>query len=263
MQQHHTGQDWEPVIFNNTNSEYNKKETVNNEKKSVEEEMEKKPTISLNNCTITDNLGVGLIIKDGSQVTMINSIYWFNESIMMTDTSDQETNILSVSYSDIQFGWDGEGNIDMDPRFCSPGDVNYYLSENSPPPKNPRLQYCIEEYSAGLLFSENRYVQNAVLEFKATDLGPLPKKVRGGLEGAIGDAELAIDSLEKAMSQETKIKQESIEYKPILRKVRRIESQINIKLTSNNLFPNLLSYLFLYFLSVLQLLPEPVLPLLL
>ncbi len=49
MQQHHTGQDWEPVIFNNTNSEYNKKETVNNEKKNVEEEMEKKPTISLNN----------------------------------------------------------------------------------------------------------------------------------------------------------------------------------------------------------------------
>ena len=40
-------------------------------------------TISLNNCTITDNLGVGMIIKDGSQVTMINSIYWFNESIII------------------------------------------------------------------------------------------------------------------------------------------------------------------------------------
>ena len=89
-------------------------------------------TISLNNCTITDNLGVGMIVKYGSQVTMINSIYWFNDPIMVTDSSDQETNILSVSYSDIQFGWDGEGNIDMDPRFCSPGDVNYYLSENSP-----------------------------------------------------------------------------------------------------------------------------------
>ena len=65
-------------------------------------------TISLNNCTITDNLGVGMIVKNGSQVTMINSIYWFNEPIMMTDSSGQETNILSVSYSDIQFGWDGD-----------------------------------------------------------------------------------------------------------------------------------------------------------
>ena len=73
-----------------------------------------------------------MIIKNGSQVTMINSIYWFNEPIMMTDSSGQETNILSVSYSDIQFGWDGEGNIDMNPRFCSPEDMNYYLSANSP-----------------------------------------------------------------------------------------------------------------------------------
>ena len=89
-------------------------------------------TISLNNCTITDNLGVGMIVKNGSQVTMINSIYWFNEPIMMTDSSGQETNILSVSYSDIQFGWDGEGNIDMNPRFCRPEDMNYYLSANSP-----------------------------------------------------------------------------------------------------------------------------------
>ncbi len=47
--QQRTGQDWDPVIFNKTNSEYNKKEHTNNEKKYVEEEIEKKPTISLNN----------------------------------------------------------------------------------------------------------------------------------------------------------------------------------------------------------------------
>ena len=44
-------QDWEPVIFNKTNSEYNKKVNTN-EKKYVEEEIEKKPTISLNNSKI-------------------------------------------------------------------------------------------------------------------------------------------------------------------------------------------------------------------
>lgn len=47
--QQRTGQDWDPVIFNKTNSEYNKKENTNNEKKYVEEEIEKKPTISLSN----------------------------------------------------------------------------------------------------------------------------------------------------------------------------------------------------------------------
>lgn len=44
-----SGQDWEPIIFNKTNSEYNKKENTTNEKKYVDEEVEKKPIISLNN----------------------------------------------------------------------------------------------------------------------------------------------------------------------------------------------------------------------
>ena len=116
-----------------------------------------------------------------------------------------------------------------------PALVNYlpnrtsFLSENSPPPKNPRLQYCIEEYSADLLFSGDSYVQNALQEFKAVDLDLLPKKVKSSLDSAISDAGLAIDSLEKALDMEAKIKQVAIDYKPILRKVRRIESQINQK----------------------------------
>jgi tripartite ATP-independent transporter DctM subunit len=117
-----------------------------------------------------------------------------------------------------------------------PALVNYlpnrtsFLSENSPPPKNPRLQYCIEEYSAGLLFSGDSYVQNALQEFKAVDLDLLPKKVKSSLDSAISDAGLAIDSLENALDMEAKIKQVAIDYRPILRKVRRIESQINQKL---------------------------------
>ena len=117
-----------------------------------------------------------------------------------------------------------------------PALVNYlpnrtsFLSENSPPPKNPRLQYCIEEYSADLFFSGDSYVQNALQEFKAVDLDLLPKKVKSSLDSAISDAGLAIDSLEKALDMEAKIKQVATDYKPILRKVRRIESQINQKL---------------------------------
>ncbi|MFL2800787.1 MAG: TRAP transporter large permease subunit [Paracoccaceae bacterium] len=117
-----------------------------------------------------------------------------------------------------------------------PALVNYlpnrtsFLSENSPPPKNPRLQYCIEEYSGDILFSENKFVQNAVQDFKDIDLSSLPKKVKGKLEQAGSDADLAIVSLKKALDKETKIKEEAIKYKPFLRQVRRIESQINRRL---------------------------------
>ena len=116
-----------------------------------------------------------------------------------------------------------------------PALVNYlpnrtsFLSENSPPPKNPRLQYCIEQYSADILFSGNNFVQNAVQELEAVDTSMLPIKVRSTLANAVEDAGSAIDSLENAVEQEIIIKNEAVEYRPILSKVRRIESRVNLK----------------------------------
>ena len=57
----------------------------------------------------------------------------------------------------------------------------------------------------------------------------LPKKVKANLTNAVGDAEAAIVSLKKAMEQESIIEKEAIQYRPILNKVRRLESRINQK----------------------------------
>tara|TARA_B110000114_G_C15044013_1_gene378407 strand:+ start:63 stop:389 length:327 start_codon:yes stop_codon:yes gene_type:complete len=43
-----SGQDWEPVIFNNTNSNYKKQENENNEKKYGDDETKKKPISLIN-----------------------------------------------------------------------------------------------------------------------------------------------------------------------------------------------------------------------
>jgi hypothetical protein len=116
-----------------------------------------------------------------------------------------------------------------------PALVNYlpnrtsFLSENSPPPKNPRLQYCIEQYSADLLFSNDNFVQSAVKELGEVDMSMLPKKIKANLTNAVGDAEAAIVSLNSAIEQESIIEKEAIEYRPILNKVRRLESRINQK----------------------------------
>ena len=116
-----------------------------------------------------------------------------------------------------------------------PALVNYlpnrtsFLSENSPPPKNPRLQYCIEQYSADLLFSNDNFVQSAVSELGKVDMSMLPKKIKANLTNAVGDAEAAIVSLKSAIEQESIIEKEAIEYRPILNKVRRLESRINQK----------------------------------
>ena len=63
-----------------------------------------------------------------------------------------------------------------------PALVNYlpnrtsFLSENAPPPKNPRLQYCIEQYSADILFSGDNFVQNAVKELGLSP-GAIPRLI--------------------------------------------------------------------------------------
>ena len=43
-----------------------------------------------------------------------------------------ELSTLNVSFSDIQGGWDGEGNIDADPLFCLTDSTDFTLAENSP-----------------------------------------------------------------------------------------------------------------------------------
>ena len=114
-----------------------------------------------------------------------------------------------------------------------PALVNYlpnrtsFLSENSPPPKNPRLQLCIEEYSANILYNGDNSVQKAITKMKTLNLEVLPEKVSKSLIGAVADAEKAVLSLQNAIDQNEKIKTAALDYKPIQRLVRRIEGKIN------------------------------------
>jgi predicted outer membrane repeat protein len=70
------------------------------------------------NCTIADNQataghGGGITIDTGTSVTITNSIFWDNDP----DEIDIINGSISITYSDIEGGWPGEGNIDEDPLF--------------------------------------------------------------------------------------------------------------------------------------------------
>ena len=58
--------------------------------------------------------------------TVTNSIFW-NDSV-----PEQVIGSADISFSNIQGGWDGEGNIDSDPLFFNPDSSDYTLAENSP-----------------------------------------------------------------------------------------------------------------------------------
>ena len=101
---------------------------------------------SLNNVTITNNYagddcdpgwegegGGGIAVRAttfNGYVSLVNCVLWNN----LPDEiySQSQNNEITVSYSDIQGGWEGEGNIDADPLFCNPENGDYTLATNSP-----------------------------------------------------------------------------------------------------------------------------------
>ncbi|MBN2133470.1 MAG: hypothetical protein JW741_28480, partial [Sedimentisphaerales bacterium] len=68
------------------------------------------------NSTIVENRRAGI---DTAVVTVANSIVFFNDRDQ--DAVQISGSTATVTYSDVQGGWPGEGNIDADPYFVAPG----------------------------------------------------------------------------------------------------------------------------------------------
>ena len=90
------------------------------------------PTIT--NCTIADNkapyaAGIGIYPWDSPCApVLLNCILW-------GDTPDEiagDTTNLTVSYSDVEGGWAGDGNIEGDPLFSDAENGDYHLLAGSP-----------------------------------------------------------------------------------------------------------------------------------
>ena len=73
----------------------------------------------------TSGVGRGIWLESGNTFSMQNSIFYYSNGIR-TEASTE------ITYSDIQNGWEGVGNIDADPMFCDPNEGNYHLVDASP-----------------------------------------------------------------------------------------------------------------------------------
>jgi hypothetical protein len=88
---------------------------------------------SLTNVTISGNTAVdggGMYLSSASNSNIINTIIWNNspESIYLYNVSSEP----NITNSDIQDGWEGEGNIDTNPLFADPENGDYTLQVGSP-----------------------------------------------------------------------------------------------------------------------------------
>ena len=88
----------------------------------------------INYSTIANCSEIGVLVRDTSTAEIVNTIIWDIAGNSIHDWTNNPTNSVYVHYSNVQGGWTGEGqhNIDLNPLFCSPDDGDYTLSESSP-----------------------------------------------------------------------------------------------------------------------------------
>ena len=119
----------------------------------------------LTNVTISNNTanngGGGMYLNFANPI-MTNSIIWDNSPQSIYTSSGTPL----ITYSDIEGGWEGEGNIDDNPQFTDPDNGDYTLMETSPcidtgtiiedmeycgdAPDMGAYEYCEEECGAEL-----------------------------------------------------------------------------------------------------------------
>ena len=86
------------------------------------------------NAYIINNTFWGNIAQNGGGITILlanpvisNSILWQDSATEAHNEIYQQYGTATVEYSDIEGGWDGEGNIDIDPLFRDIHASNYHL----------------------------------------------------------------------------------------------------------------------------------------
>jgi hypothetical protein len=127
-----------------------------------------------------------------------------------------------------------------------PALVNYlpnrvsYLSETAPPPKNPKIQYCLEKFVYNEVKDKNNITVSSLTNALMIDFSALPSKLETKAKKSIKKGLTATNLLEDILKAENLVKDATEEYRPQLIKVRRIEKlnrdiQFQLKILKNEI----------------------------
>jgi len=113
-----------------------------------------------------------------------------------------------------------------------PGLVNYLpnrvslTSDTAPPPRNPRLQHCVEQYVVEQLAESKADIQRSLANVRALDLSALPKKLASNTTKGFDSVEEAIALMAEAQVKAESVAEGSVEYRPVHSEVRILERQM-------------------------------------
>ena len=117
--------------------------------------------------------GYGLYDNSSGSVTMVNSIVWGSTNV--SDTANVAGN-PTVTYSDIESGVSGTGNIELDPLFVAAANNNFELDLLSP---------CIDSGDPSSLYDGDSTV---------TDMGAFPRLRQFLADSSTGDVTVSADT---------------------------------------------------------------------
>jgi len=103
----------------------------------------------------------------------------------------------------------------------------FYLSSfNAPPPMNPRLQACVEEYLAETFVADKVAISASIAKLEATDLTNLPEKLAESISGSAKAAGSIFAKLDAINAAKAVLDEATISYASLHTLVRDIQREI-------------------------------------
>jgi hypothetical protein len=96
----------------------------------------------------------------------------------------------------------------------------------APPPVNPKLQVCIENYVADQFKANGPAIRAAIADARRLDLGPLPDSIKKDVSESFATAEASFGLLDKVREAEAAIAAAATSYAPLHRRVREIQADM-------------------------------------
>ncbi len=100
----------------------------------------------------------------------------------------------------------------------------YLSSETAPPPKNPRLQLCLEDHLFGEYDARRDGLRRAIGTARGLDVSYLPDSRRRTFAEGLDSAAATFAHVEKVREAEAEVARMRPAYKPVHREVRRLQA---------------------------------------
>jgi TRAP-type mannitol/chloroaromatic compound transport system permease large subunit/predicted nucleic acid-binding Zn-ribbon protein len=114
----------------------------------------------------------------------------------------------------------------------TPSLVNYLpnrlslTANTAPPPLNPRLQYCIEQYVKEQFDENGSAIRGAIADARKLDVSYLPKKLKSQLGESFDEADATFDALTAVFAAEAAMNEAAVSYQPLHHSVRKAELDV-------------------------------------